>query len=450
VAGLDEGHIGVRSLLAKGIFDSIIQFAATAGVRFALIASIPLMAIFLPPEDVAKFDLFVVGANFFLIIIALGVDSGLGVVSAARTERRRKALLSGAIIIVVVSSVLVFVPVAASALVGRPMFGLQSIDFTLMYAYSLPNAIMLVVFSYYRWIGRAVAASLLIIVSNGLGLSIGFGILFFYESILGLQLGLVFGGILGALLCLLFAVSDKQLQHTLGSESYTLSVTLRLLKISLPFVVASLLLLARRFVDRGLLISMGTMALLGGYAAVSRSGELLAFAMAVPSIGLSPIVLKHAADDRGKRIAGHLYFGYMCASVVATVAACWVWVAYGEALFSEAAAPIAPVFIATIVGSLLFGQTAVAGYGFILKQSTNQIAALAGLFIFLYILIATPFIVADNLIGAIGVGFVGASLIYGAVFINLSERKVFMGYPQKRIFLVNSLLAASAIAAIFV
>lgn len=437
------------ALLRKGATDAALQTLATTGVRFALIASIPLLALFLSPEEVGRLDLFVIGANFLLILLSLGVDSGLAIAIPARTALRRSLYLLSALLVIVSLSVLLLIPVMVLGRFVTDNTGLQHADLAWMYGYSICNTMMVAVFSYYRWLGRALVASVLVITGNTIGLGLGYLALYVTGTLSGLMAGLTLGSLSGALLCIWLALNDAALKHPFQARRLLAGCTARLIRLSWPFAVASILLLSRRFVDRGILLSLGTLAMLGSYATVSRTGELMAFAIAIPAVGLSPLIVKHAHDAMGKRLARLLLGGYVAASIATTAIGWFLWHRYGPAMFPDEANEIAAVFLAAIVGSLLFGQTTVAGYGFIVQRNTTLIAGLSVFFLIVYAVIALPFVMADKAVSAVGVGFVGASFLYGALFVFLSERKLKMGYPQPAILAINSVLALVAITPLF-
>lgn len=429
---------GLKSLLRKGMVDTVLQGAATTGVRFALILAIPILSAFLSPEEVARFDLFIIASNALLIFVSVGVDSGLGVVGNARTERRRRGYLVAALIFVVVCALCMLPFVMVGGKIASSAIDLGSSDLFLAYSYALCNALMLVIFSYYRWLSRAVVASTLVLAGNLVGFGVGLVALYLTGSLESLMVGLTAGSLLGSGLCLGFVYFFELRTELRASVRLGRQSILRLMKVSLPYAVASIMLLSRRFLDRAILLTGGSLVILGSYATVSRSAELIAFAFALPSIGLSPIIVQLASSSNGQRLARLVLAGYVMATVLVTLIALVVWLRFGAEFFPTEARTLAPAFLAVLTGSFLFGQTNLTSYGFIITGKTAEVGWLALGFIVTYALVALPFVLGGDLVRAVGIGFVVSSLIYSLASIFLSERRIHMGYPKGTYAVINS------------
>ena len=83
----------VAGLLKKGAIDTLLQVAATTGVRFALILAIFILARFVSNAEIATYDLFVVASSILLILLTVGLDSGLVVVAGTEDVQERAAYL---------------------------------------------------------------------------------------------------------------------------------------------------------------------------------------------------------------------------------------------------------------------------------------------------------------------------------------------------------------------
>ena len=164
---------GVAALLKKGIVDTALQVFATTGVRFALVLAIFVLSRFVSDAEIATYDLFVVASSILLILLTFGLDSGLAIVAQTDDEAERANYLWLALAICAGLALLLYFPLKY----GSASLGLGELFdtriFTAAYFYAVGNAIMLLLFSYYRWLGKARSASLIIIAANIVGFASG-------------------------------------------------------------------------------------------------------------------------------------------------------------------------------------------------------------------------------------------------------------------------------------
>ena len=420
---------GVAALLKKGIVDTALQVFATTGVRFALVLAIFVLSRFVSNAEIATYDLFVVASSILLILLTFGLDSGLAIVTQTGDETERANYLWLALGICTGLALILYLPLkyGAASLGLGDLFDARI--FTAAYLYAIGNAIMLLLFSYYRWLGNARVASLIIIAANVIGFACAAVAFASALTVNAFVNGLLVGNLVGVGAAILFVFKRIPFpHHVLGSGGWRRH-TGTLFSMSWPFGVASLLLIARRAVDRMIIISTGLAALLGAYALVSRSGEVAAFFLALPALGFAPIVIRDHLTDAGQKVARYLYVGYFALSVLIVFVGVALWFVFGDTLFPENVRDAAPVFLALLAGNLMFTETTVAGFGFVIVQRTWVVAALSVLFITVNLAVALPLSMAGFGLEAVAAGYLVASYIHSSLFIHLSEKRARFGYP---------------------
>ncbi len=434
----------MSNLLKKGVFDSVIQFLAISGSRIFLVASIPLFSIYFPSEDIIKVDFFLISSSLILILITLGIDSGLAIVADKKKQTHLSQYFWAAFFLVVLFS-FVFFSISLLIVETNIEENFDFNDYKSSFLYAFNNAIILVVFSFFRWRGQVKSASLLILLANTTGISIAYILIVLNKSIVSFLDGLVIGSSLGSVLCLLYTYQCLGFLNPVVFRKRVYLLAVRLVKLSLPFCIASMLLLSRRLVDRSIILFFGNALLLGGYITTSRSGELVAFFISIPAIGLSPLILQYAKEKKGKNLARLVYIIYAYLNLFLSISTFIAW-KYFEGFLPENLLNVYPMIPSIIIGTLIFSQTYIAGYGFIIKKDTKHIATLSFLFLISYIIIALPFAASGKLKFAISIGYIGSSLIYSTTFIYLSEKRFSFGYPIKKVTATNIFISCIAIA----
>jgi O-antigen/teichoic acid export membrane protein len=440
---------GVAALLKKGIVDTALQVFATTGVRFALVLAIFVLSRFVSNDEIATYDLFVVASSILLILLTFGLDSGLAIVTQTDDEAERANYLWLALGICAGLALTLYLPLkyGAASLGLGDLFDARI--FTAAYLYAIGNAIMMLLFSYYRWLGNARTASLIIIVANVVGFAcaaVAFASAMTVDAFVN---GLLVGNLLGVGAAILFAFRRIPFPHDLLGSSGLRRYTRTLFSMSWPFGVASLLLIARRAVDRMIIISTGLASLLGAYALVSRSGEVAAFFLALPALGFAPIIIRDHLTDAGQKIARYLYAGYFALSVLIVFAGVALWLVFGDTLFPENVRDAAPVFLALLAGNLMFTETTVAGFGFVIVQRTWVVAALSVLFIAVNLAVAVPLSMAGLGLEAVAAGYLVASYLHSSLFIHWSEKHARFGYPLRVILAIKSAFVLVILAILY-
>jgi O-antigen/teichoic acid export membrane protein len=440
---------GAFRLLKKGLLDTLLQVAATTGVRFLLVAAIFVLSGFVSDAEIASYDLFVVASSILLILLTLGLDSGLATVAAIDDAGEQLAYLWVSLALCLLLTTALYLPLRF----GSGALGLASLFdvrvFTAAYGYAAANAVMTLLFSYNRWLGKAVSASIIILVSNLISFAAA-GIAFAaYGSVTAFIHGLLAGSVVGIGLVLVYLSVTAPIPDSIRQAAYFKRVAVDLVRLSWPFGVASFALIARRAIDRALILAIGLSGLLGAYALVSRTGEVAAFFCALPAMGLAPIVVREYDSAGGQRVARILYMGYLALTALILGCAAALWFHYGASLFPENARSAATVFLAMLAANLFFTETTVAGFGFIIVQRTWLVAALSLLFILVNLAVAVPLAWLGQGLEAVAAGYLLASLAHSSLMIYLSERKVKFGYPLMLINMVKLMITLGLLYMMF-
>ena len=437
----------LTNLIRKGTIDTALQVVATTGVRFALIFSLFILSIFISIEDVAKYDLFIVSSSMLLILLTIGLDSGLAIAALSRPSRQAAYLWLSLCTISLIGAIL-YLPLLILLKISGIDLVFDTQTFGLAYGYAAMNGVMILVFSFYRWIGRAFVASALIVIGQTVGFIVAFILFFIDQRVEAFMKGLLVGAFLGAGLCLVYIFKTIPPPPTLLKWRFVRSAFIQLVRVSGPFGIASGALIGRRAIDRAIIIMIGSPTLLGGYALVSRAGELVAFVFALPALGFAPILVREYYDTTVKNLARILYSGYIVASLLMTLAASLVWIFYCSSLFPQEAHAVAPLFVALVVANLFFTETTVAGFGFIIVKQTHLVAVLSFMFILINLAIAIPLIYFGYGISSVAIGFLIASFVHSSIFVWMSEKKIKFYYKLKTIIAVKLIMASVAFMAL--
>lgn len=439
----------LSSLLRRGAIDTLVQIAATTGVRMALVLSIFVLAAFVSPSEIGVFDLFVVTSSILLIFMTLGLDSALAIVSGTQCleEQARYLWLS----LLIASGLIIFLyfPMHAGlALTGQQyFFGTHS--FSIAYFYAAANGLMTLIFAFYRWLGKAVIASIIIVASNILGFIAAFLSFAIFRTIDSFTQGLLLGSFFGLVASLFYVTKTTGSPSILWQMQGGGAALRMLVRMAWPFGVASAALIGRRAIDRGVILAIGTPTLLGSYALVSRSGELLSFFLSLPALGFAPIILREYSTETGQKLARLLYSSYVAAMIAIVLITTILWQIFGAKLLPSSAHDISSLTLPLLVANLFFGETTLAGFGFVIAKRTLGIGIISIVFVVVNLATAVPLLYVGYKMEAVAAGFLTGSLVHSSLLIFMSERHVRFGYPLGLILLLKIGLFAIGIYLLF-
>ena len=428
----DHPPAGLRRLLRRGARDTLLQTAATTLVRLGLALAVLGLAPFVSLAELGRFDLFVVGSSFALLAVTLGIDSGLAIVTSRHSAAGRRAVLLAAL----ATSMAAALAWAAGLAVVLPMVPDLERETRMLawatLAYGALNGALTLIFSWFRWQGRAVSASLILIAAHAAGFVCAALSFARIGTILGFVGGLIAGAALGVAGCLLHLARTEGLGRAdlrLVRQGWRLRrVVATILGVSLPYVAASVALLLRRAIDRSYLLALGDPALLGAYAIVARLAELAGFAFSLPALGLAPILVARHREAGTLRLARLVYGSYVLASAILVTAAVSLAASIDLPRSLAGAAAAMSLLGPILAGTLFLGELSVAGFGYIVARRPIVYTVFSVGFLALYLSGVAALGMLGAGLQALGWGFASAAFIYSTAAIAMSERLVRYGY----------------------
>jgi O-antigen/teichoic acid export membrane protein len=435
-----------RKIAFRLLLDSALLVGATTGARMLLVLSLIALGPYITGPEMAAYDMFVIISSYLMILLTLGMDSGLVITANARTAQRQTAYIWYALCLFTAITAISLLP--AWVAFSNWFLGSLLNDnlFILAFIHAAIAGASLLIFSFYRWLGKATTAALFVIFGSILGVIAAFILFFVFGSIAAFITGLIIGSGIGLVICTLYLIRDRGLAAGSYQARYLRPLLIRMMKMSLPFMANSILLLSRRTVDRGLLLAIQGTALLGPFAYVSRLGEIVAFLFAIPASGMAPAFVRHHSEERYRRLARVIYIAYLLLALLVTSATFIIQLNWSDVLLPVDARPAAFVMTAMVAGNLFFGEVFIAGFGFVIKERGRAVAATTAFFIAVYILIAGTAAYCGFGLKGIATGFVIAAWLYAITYIHFAERLVSFAYPM---LVVNIMRVATLSLALF-
>ncbi|MGB6317704.1 MAG: hypothetical protein WBG08_03640 [Litorimonas sp.] len=438
---------GLLALVTRGSRDTLIQLAATTLSRLGLAIAVLALAPFVSLEDLGRFDLFVVWSSFALLAVTIGMDSGLAIVPGRRTARVRRLLLVVALLVLAVLSAGFGGLILAVHLGG--WLAPDTVQLAaLTFGYGALNGALTLVFQWLRWQGMAVAASLVLLATNLAGFAAAALAFIAHRTIMAFMLGVIAGSAAGLAFMLLYlsrahGFGWRDLRTALRGWILVRTATV-LLKLSVPYVTASLAVISRRLIDRQFVLALGDPALLGAYAIIARIAELVAFAFAVPSIGFAPILVSRHDEAGVRRLGRILYLGYL-ACMVPTLLSVWalakVYMPVPEGSEMQA---VTALLLPILLGTLFLGEMSIAGFGYVLRRRAALYSMLSVAFPLLYV--GLLWATGSQGVIALGWSFAVSAFLFSTAMIAGSERLRMFGYPLIAIMLFKLTLLAVVLA----
>lgn len=438
----------LRHLLRQGIGDSLIQIAATTMVRLGLVLSLLVLAPLVALEETGQFDLFIVGATFVQLAMTVGMDSGLAIVNQRRTLQMRRWYLIVSLTILSALALLFYSVVELALLMLTDLSGHAAL-IRIGLGYGTLMGAMILIFSWFRWQSRARTASMLLVGANITSFAIAAVGFMLFGTINAFVSGLFLGSAGGVCLCLYylirhdgFSLSDLR---DISDRKMLKPVAIDLLRLSLPYLFASISLILRRLVDRAYILTLGDPKLIGAYAIVTRASETIAFALSMPSVGFAPILVARHREAPVQRLGRLMYTSYVIVAFLIVLAALFVSPQFFAATDDTAIAAIVPLATSIIAGTLFLGETSIAAFGYVLARKPALFTALSVAYIAGY---AASIVVLSALgfgIAALGWSFVVTSLLFSTAAVTWSEKLACFGYPLTAILALKTATAFAAV-----
>lgn len=284
-----------NDLFKKGIKDTLFYALSILLGRALTILVIPYLAIILTLEEIAFYDLFLIGTNYVQLFLTLGIDSGIAIKIADHKDNKEKLrfYFSISMLIVVLMTVLLGV-------LGVPivlMISTYQVDFLFLLALQgFLMAIQYIAFNYFKWLGESKKASVLMSIGYGLGVVIGVGfIVFIKATLLCFLLGVVIGNIIGVIITCTLSFSYIKMKF----DKNTANEVKLLLKLSLPFFFNSLLNQSYKATDRFIILYFLNAQILGIYSMIIRLCQIPVMAIEVALNAFQAITFLNYKNQKG-------------------------------------------------------------------------------------------------------------------------------------------------------
>ena len=357
--------------------DSSAYFLATVGAKLVSMAIIPLAAYFLGAAGFAEFDAFLLCNTLLTLLLLLGVDSGsaLQIISDdnnGKLENRGSPL--PIMILVVVS-----MAILAAFLIGSSSVWsyFESLPLWHSFFYSIFAAFQTIAFTYLRFNNQPILGSLVVFLTAVASTLIGLLWLTLDPTnpIFSLLNGIVLGQMIGGIISLLLMCKPihEQLKTVHRSNVFSL------LRLSIPYVPASLAVWARKSIDRVLINHfIGDAEVLGAYALMARLAEFAQVLLGTIGSACMPQVLKNYRLESGIVFARRILYGACFVAFLGLLIAWWgssfllPLVDKSNGAFFMYSSLLIPLTAAGLMGSLLN----FTGFGFQISGKTHIYALL--------------------------------------------------------------------------
>ena len=427
--------LNISKLWKRAVSDSSHYLISSVFVKVLAILVIPVVTRLISVEEFAAYDLFLSASAISLVLLTLGMDSGIAILIAEQANNKNELAklfklnlslsLMFYLILLVVFAPLIYFNVFDGITYKRGFY-------FALYTFSILTNYLILNFS--RWIGRVKVAAYVGMVSNILGLVLGLSLLNFEANIDSYFLGLVCGACVGTVI-LLYTVRDylwEPVKNIFAKEKL-----MEVLKLSLPFVPNYLCNSLMVMADRLVILTVLDTHTLGIYALLSRIASIPNMLINVVSSGFIPVLYKNYETDEGalfiKQIL-HTYFLLVPAAIAASVfvADDIVNILGGEKYLGNAN------YVPYMIASVLFvSSTQLSGFSYSIKRKTHIILYITFLSLVLNLLISYILALYLGLLGVV-LGSVLVSLGRAVWYIFISERLYSFGYNWKIICLALS------------
>ena len=434
-------------ILASLVKDSSIFFVATLGAKLASMAVIPLAAYLLGAGGFASFDEFLLLNTLFTLLYLLGLDSGATVKISTTTDNQELHT------IILMSMLTVAGLVFSLTLLTAFIFSIFGVTFKLPILHAACAAffaaLQLIVFTFSRSKGDSLHSGVVIFFAAVVSTLSGLLLLATdtHRSVDNLLNGIVFGQMLGAIASIYLVRRMLTFRFYKGNAS----VIKDLLRLSLPYVPASLSSWARKSIDRYLIaVYFDDANAQGAYALMARLAELAQVAFGVVGSAYTPLVLKNYTQEAGRRFARQILYAACACACIGSIVCMMFAASIAELLYHRDArgtyayaayyALLLPLTISGLLTSLLF----FSGYGFLIKERS----ATYSLLLFASLLMQLTFSMFSIYFGfgliGIALGSALSSAILTIAYILYSEKLYCFSYKLRYWLLPVVLLAALA------
>ncbi|KZW98827.1 hypothetical protein JL49_20765 [Pseudoalteromonas luteoviolacea] len=424
------------SLWKKALSDSSHYLISSLIIKSLSILIVPLITRTISVEEFAIYDLFLILNSFAIVLLSLGIDSGIAIIISENQKDNGK--LGKFLKLNVIFSFLawLFSFLVISALNYSGVIEVNEEILLLFSVYTLFTVITYALVNFCRWVGLVKVAAYMNLFCTLLGYAFGVGLLFYTQSITYYFYGLMASGVASTLLLswllrsYLFGKSEALFEK---KDIYDL------LKLSLPYVPNYLTNHTLAMIDRYVILALLDQRALGLYALVSRIANLPNMVVNIVASGFLPILFKNIKTPEGKKFIAQVLHLYFCAVpiVVLSVVLGGEYLIYiiGGDKYTDAS----PMLSYMILSSLIVSSTYLSGLSYNVKRKTEYIFYISLLVLFLNLILSYMLCQYYGVLGVV-YGTLISSVVRAALYINLSEKLIRFGYNQ--LFILASFVIA--------
>lgn len=415
------------------MIDTNYYFLANVASKLIGLLVIPVVARMVSVEDFAIYDLFLVIYTILILIVTLGIDSGIAILITEHEANKQK------ISFYFVFSIILGVVLAVVLYLIAFAINIEYIDDTVLnslFLYLIFNIFSFQSFNFLRWTSAAKKAAFLTFFSSMFSSLLGLLFISFENKIEFFIYGMVIGSFISALFAVYLTFNYIKL-FKLHSE-WLIDIK-ELLKLSLPFVPNYLGNNLIQLMDRLVILLLFTSTELGYYAILVRIAQIPLFIYGNIASGFTPIMFKNYTNDKGISLIKNMFRLYFLSSIpvffIFLLLSDYIILLFG----GEKYLTISYLLPIAIVSMIFVNGTIGSGFGYTIKRKTVQIVYIT------FVTVIVSFILSYILGIYFGLWGILLGTFLSGIFrvilhINYSERLYRFGYDMKLFYIISLLL----------
>lgn len=290
-------------LLKKGARDSLFYVISILFGKALTVLIIPFLAIKLAVEDIAFYDLFLVGTNYLQLIFVLGIDSGIAVKIAENKNDKKKLSFyyTISLLLLFIIAIIIF---SFSFLFNY--FSVVNYDNTyilLIFIQGILISIQYIGYNYLKWLGESLKSSLIMFFGNILGVGIGVSLLFIENTLNYFLSGVILGNIIGVFISIALTYSYVDLKFKSDKKEI-----ISLLKLSFPFFINSILNQSYKSIDRFIILYFLNSSVLGVYSLIIRICQIFTMGIEVVLGSFQAVTFLNYKTEDGIKLYNKISF----------------------------------------------------------------------------------------------------------------------------------------------
>ncbi len=376
-------NLSNNPFLKKAGADTFYFTLAQVGSKLISIIALPLLGRVLNAKDFSSYDVFIVIANFLVLLVTLGTDSGLivSLIDKNSITSNNKMFSIASITVFVTWLVALLLAIIFSHLLLQYISSYFLIT-ALVYSFLL--AMQGIITTFLRWTDKAKEASIVTFISNVSGVLVGLLFAFLNREhflkyfVAGLLLGAFISMIIG-----LFYTKEYLQKISFKNDG---PIIREFVLYSIPYVPGSLVNNILANVDRIIIYPLFSSAVYATYAFCSRIIQLPRMALTILGTGIQPALLKDHDSEVGQRRIKKTYEYFVLSFILILI----IFIIFSKPIiyiFGAYKFPEAHIILPCMLATGLFASSIYFnGWGYTICKRTKDL----GLLLFLFALINFP------------------------------------------------------------